>query len=416
MRFLFVHQSFPGQYLHILRHLAQQGGHEIVFISEPGNQVMDGVRRAIYRLPPFVQDGVHPQARDLDQAMRRAELVARTAAQLKGLGFVPDLIIGHHGWGELLNLVDVYPAVPILGYFEFWYRRDGQDIGFDPEHPVDPSHLPRVRAMNTANLAALALDQHGQTPTRWQFNRYPAWARGGIRRLTEGARLDQCRPDTAARGAPLAFGDFHILPEHRLVTYVARNLEPYRGFHTMMRTLPALLRARPDLRVVLVGGDGVSYGTRPPVGTWAEVMQRELAGRYDASRVLLPGQIPYLQYLRLLQRSDAHVYLTYPFVVSWSLREALACGCPVIAGDVDSVREFIRPGRNGLLAPPLDPAALADTVLDVLERPALSDRLRHGARAYAQRHLDIRLHLEAFTQRISEITGQALPPPAPHPG
>jgi glycosyltransferase involved in cell wall biosynthesis len=174
----------------------------------------------------------------------------------------------------------------------------------------------------------------------------------------------------------------------------------------MIRALPALLRARPDLKVVMVGGDEVSYGARCPQGTWREHFLREIAGRYDPSRVLMPGQIPYVQYLRMLQRSDVHVYLTYPFVASWSLREALACGCAVIGAEVDSVREFITDGRNGLLTPCLNPGRLADQVLGLLEDRKLSDRLRRGARRHAEKHLDIRQHFAAYAQRIRELTGK----------
>ncbi len=406
MRFLFVHQNYPGQYLHIVRHLAKQGGHEIVFVSEPNKNAIPGVRRVYYNAPPLSRQNLAQGVREYDRAARRAEAVATMGHQLRQLGFTPDIIIGHHGWGELLNLPDVWPEAPLLGYFEFYYQHDGQDVGFDPEFPLAPNQLPRIRAMNVVNLLALALDQHGQTPTQWQLHRYPGWARSRIRVLPEGAHLDICKPDPQSRARPLTVGDFLIAPEHRLVTYVARNLEPYRGFHTMMRALPKLLATRPDLRVVIVGGDDVSYGARLPNSTWRAHMQRELAGTYDASRVLMPGQVPYETYLSLLRRSDAHVYLSYPFVASWSLREALACGCVVVGADVEPVREFIQDGRNGVLTDCLDPTRLADTVLDLLENPTRADRLRRGARRWAERHLDMNRHIAAFEARIAELTGK----------
>ena len=404
MRFLFVHQNFPGQYLHFVRHLLEDQANEIVFLSEPNANAMPGVRRVVYQ-KPTPDPGVHPHIRDLDAAMRRAEVAAGLARNLRGLGFTPDIIIGHHGWGEMLDLVDVWPDTPMLGYFEFYYQTDGQDVGFDAEFPVEVGHHPRIRAMNSINLLALALHQHGQTPTDWQRTRYPAWAQQQIRVLPEGARLDVCRPDPALREEPFALGSFTVKPGEKLVSYVSRNLEPYRGFHVMMRALPALLKARPDVKVVMVGGDDVSYGARLDKTTWRAYFQRELAGKYDTSRVLLPGQLKYPDYLRLLQRSDAHVYLTYPFVASWSLRESLACGCAVVAADVDPVREFVTHDRNALLTPALDPAVLARTVLEVLEDDALNQRLRRGARRYAEQHLDMAQHIAAFTARIAELTG-----------
>lgn len=405
MRYLFVHQNFPGQYLHFIRHLLEDQANEIVFLSEPNANAIPGVRRVIYQKPDRAP-AAHHVIRDIDLAMRRAEATAVLARNLRGLGFRPDIIIGHHGWGEMLDLVDVWPGTPMLGYFEFYYRTDGQDVGFDPEFPVDTAQFPRIRAMNGVNLLALALDQHGQTPTRWQRARYPDWARKNIHLLPEGARLDVCRPDPKRRQQPFAIGSFEVQPHEKLVTYVSRNLEPYRGFHVMMRALPALLKARPDLKVVMVGGDDVSYGARLENTTWRAHFQHELAGKYDAARVLLPGQLPYSDYLRLLQRSDAHVYLTYPFVASWSLREALAAGCAVVAADVEPVREFITHNRNALLTPALDPAALADNVLEVLEDDKLNQRLRHAARRYAERHLAMDHHIAAFTARVEALTGK----------
>ena len=405
MKFLFVHQNFPGQYLHIINHLLASGRHEIVFVAQPNNNTIPGVRRVFYEGPKPAPDGIHPNVRDHELAARRAESVARVAHNLKGLGFTPDIIIGHHGWGELLDLPGIWPGVPILGYFEFYYRTDGQDVGFDPEFPVDERLLSRVNSMNTINLLALSLEQHGHTPTDWQLKRYPDWARGRIKLLPEGALLDICKPDPKAHARTLEIGGFRITPKDRLVTYVARNLEPYRGFHTMMRALPALL-ARRDVKVVMVGGDAVSYGARLANTTWRAHFQQQLAGKYDASRVLFPGQVPYEQYLRLLQRSDCHVYLSYPFVASWSLREAMAAGCAIVGADVEPVREFITDGRTGLITSCLDPAALAERMLTLLEDGKLNARLRAGARRHAERHLDMKQHVQAFEARIREITGQ----------
>ena len=404
MRYLFIHQNFPGQYLHLLRHLATDRGNELVFMSEANPNAIEGVRRVLYQPPKPNQEQVHQVARDFDLAARRAEIVAGMATNLKRLGFTPDIVIGHHGWGELLDIRDVYPDTPVLGYFEFYYAIDGQDVDYDPEFLITPDRFPRIRAMNVVNHLALAMNQHGQTPTRWQLTRYPDWAQPRIALIREGARLEVCQPAPAARQEDFAIGAFRVAPHEKLVSYVARNLEPYRGFHVMMRALPDLLAARPDVKVVMVGGDDVSYGARLSEGTWRERFQKELAGQYDESRVLLPGQIPYETYLRLLKRSDTHVYLTYPFVASWSLREAMACGCAIIGADVESVAEFITHGRNGLLVPGLDAKHLARTVLELLEDEKLNRRLRAGARRYAEKHLDMAAYLTKMEKTIAAIT------------
>lgn len=408
MNFLFVHQNFPGQFLHLVRHLVASKQHQVVFITEPNANQIGGVRKVAYNKPPPSPASVHLVARELDAAARRAETVARMAANLKSLGFVPDIMIGHHGWGEMMNLVDVFPGVPLLGYQEFYYQIEGIDVNFDPEFPTTVTDYPRIRGKNAINHITLTLGQHGQTPTEWQMSTYPEWARPQITLLREGVHLDICKPNPQVRREPMKFGDVTIRPNDKLVTYVSRDLEPYRGFHLMMRALPHLLKARKDIRVVMVGGDGVSYGNPPKEGAWRQVMLKELGDRIDTKRVAFPGRLDYQEYLKLLQRSDAHVYLTYPFVASWSLREALAMGCPVIGSDTQPVREFITPGVNGLLVPFFDPAGLARTVLNVLEDAALSRRLRENARHYAERHLAMADYLAEYEALISRLTGMKL--------
>jgi glycosyltransferase involved in cell wall biosynthesis len=402
VRYLFVHQHFPGQFLHLVRHLLKQPGNEIVFVSEPNANQISGVRKVAYRMPP-VAATAHSDAQEFEAAVIRAEAVARTAAQVKALGFTPDIIIGHHGWGELLNMQDVWPDVPLLGYLEFYYHVHGVDVNFDPEFPVPASAFARIRAKNAVNLLAMTNPGEGQTPTAWQRSTYPAWARDRINLLPEGVNLETCRPDPALRREMVAIGDIAVAPGEKLVTYVARDLEPYRGFHVVMRALPRLLAAHPDLRAILVGGDGVSYGARLSGGSWKDYMLREAAGRIDPDRVHFPGKIPYDQYLRMLRRSDAHVYLTYPFVASWSLREALATGCAVVASDTPPLHEFVTDGRNGLLTPCLDPHRLAERVLEVLEDQDLNDRLRANARAYAERHLRMSDHLAGYEALIGRM-------------
>jgi glycosyltransferase involved in cell wall biosynthesis len=416
LKFVFVHQNFPGQFLHIVQHLAKSKQHEIVFITEPSDNVIQGVRKVPYLRPPGPKAETHIAARELDGGVRRAETVARTAANLKHLGFEADAIIGHHGWGEMLNLRDVWPDAPMLGYLEFYYHPDKFDVGFDPEFPIALADFPRIRAKNAINHIALNLGGIGQTPTQWQLSTYPAWAHPSINLVWEGVDLNRCKPDPKVRQATLKIGDMTIRPSDKLVTYVARDLEPYRGFHLMMRTLPHVLRGRKDVKVVMVGGDGISYGTPPTQGgTWREHMMQEIGDRIDLRRVVFPGRIDYATYISMMQRSDAHVYLTYPFVASWSLREALAMGCAVIGSDTTTVREFITDRENGLLASFFDPQALARTVLEVLEDSKLNHKLRTNARRYAEKHLSMDDYLASYEALIGRMLSTKLSSPEPEP-
>ena len=410
MRFLFVHQNFPGQYVHIVRHLTRDL-HDVVFLSEPNNNHVADVRKIAYVSQRGSDERIHEHAREFEIAVRRAEAAATAARQVKALGFTPDIIIGHHGWGELLNMQDVFPGTPLLGYFEFFYNLVGQDVGFDPEFPFAEHRMPMVRAKNAVNLTALSLPGgHGQTPTEWQLGTYPAWAQDRITLLREGVDLAACSPAAPRASRRLTLPDgFKLEAKHKLVTYISRNLEPYRGFHIFMRSLPALQAARPDLHVTIVGNDLPGYGALPVDGsTWRETIMREVKDRLDMERVHFLGQVPYDTHIALLRRSDAHVYFTYPFVASWSLREAMAVGAPIIGSDTRPVREFITHEKTGLLTPFLEPDRLADTILRLLEDAKLSQALRANARQFAEAHLDREVYLSRYTGLIERLTGQSL--------
>ncbi len=407
MKYLFLHQNFPAQFLHLLRHLAAQNQHELLFVTEAQRNGIPGVRKVVRPMPRGSGAEWHPLARDLEIALLRADLVVRAAQSLKALGFVPDIIIGHQGWGEMLHVSDVWPQTPVLGYHEFYYNLDGFDVGFDPEFPAAPDMSARIRVKNAVNLMALSNPGLGQTPTAFQLSTYPAWARDRITVLREGVNLGICKPDPDLRRRVVTLGGYRVKPSDKLVTYVVRDLEPYRGFHVFMRSLPRLLAARPDARVILVGGDGVSYGARPPKGTWREQMQDELAGRLDMSRVHFAGRVTYETYVKLLQRSDAHVYLTYPFVASWSLREAMASGCALVVSDTAPVREFVTDGVSGRLVDFLQPDAIADGLLELLEDTRTAARLRRGARAWAEANLDMADYISNYEKLIARAMSDA---------
>jgi glycosyltransferase involved in cell wall biosynthesis len=416
VNFLFVHQNFPGQYLHIVRSLladneARPGTHEIVFMTEPNRNQLSGVRKVTYGKPPAMSPNLAWDTREFETASRRAQAAYRGALQIKALGFQPDVIIGHHGWGELLHLVDVFPGVPVIGYFEFYYRILGTDVNFDPEFPMDQAMFGPVRGKNSTNLLALNLEQYGQTPTKWQHSTYPEWAKKHIRIIEEGVDLNLCKPDPAVHRETLTVGKLTVTPKQKLITYVARNLEPYRGFHTMMRALPRILRERSDVVVSMVGGDEVSYGVPPRQGgNWRNLLMKEVGDEIDLSRVHFMGKVAYEDHLALLKRSDAHVYLSYPFVASWSLREALACGCVVVGADTQTVTEFVQHEVTGLITPTLDHNALAETVLRALDDTKLATKLRANAREFAERKLGMEDYLTRYRAYIEEVTGQTLLP------
>lgn len=407
MRFLFVHQSFPAQYAHMVAHLARKPEHDVVFLTAGKGPDIPGVRRVLYRPPEMNGDAVHPFVREFDHAIQRAEAIAAVARSLKDLGFVPDIIIGHHGWGELLNLDSVFPGVPLLGYFEFYYGVEGRDIGFDPEFPMPEQPELLVRCKNAVNLQALAGPGEGQTPTCFQRDTYPRWAWDKLSLLDEGVDLELYRPNPQLRKKPFRLGNITIAPYEKLVTYAARNLEPYRGFHSVMRALPALMKARPDCQVILMGREDVSYGLPPAGGgSWRETILKELEGKLDLSRIHFVGWLEREQMIRVLQRSDAHIYLTYPFVLSWSLREAMAIGCPLVASDTAPVREYLEHEKTALMVPFLQPEAIGEAILHLLETRSLAERLSHNVRQRAEKLLDMKQYLAQYEALVCRMTGR----------
>jgi glycosyltransferase involved in cell wall biosynthesis len=404
MNWLFIHQNFPGQYAHVARYLVENG-HRVVCITGQSGATIDGVRRISYT-PAAVSATTHEELREIDMALRNGLIVAQTCEVLRSEGFLPDLVIGHNGWGEILYIKDVWPQVPLLAYFEFFYRPTGSDVDFDPEFPAPPNIARRLRSRNAVNHVGLDAADWGQTATRWQRDQYPQRYWDCISVIHEGVDTDLVRPDPSARiwlrsGLAFAYGD-------EMITYCARNLEPYRGFHTFMRALPKVLRARPKAQALILGGDGVSYGRAPAVAaSWRQELLRELDGELDPDRVHFLGHLPFRQYLTVLQLSAVHVYLTYPFVLSWSLIEALAAGCLVIGSRNPPVEEVVTDGENGWLVDFFDADGLADRIDEALRGGDAVNRVRLAARRRSIDEFDLkRICLPAYLALLRKLTNR----------
>jgi glycosyltransferase involved in cell wall biosynthesis len=408
MKFLFVHQNFPGQHVHVVRYL-QEAGHTVVFITQRRDYEIAGIRMLEY-LPAPILPGAHSYVNDVDGGVMNGLAVARLCEGLKGEGFTPDIVVGHTGWGELLFVKDIWPSVPLLGYFEFFYRSSGSDLNFDPEFPSTLDDSMRVRVRNATNMLSLNAADWGYTPTKWQRDQYPPEYRDRISVIHEGVNTERVHPDSTAR---LWLRGASLSREDQVVTYSARNLEPYRGFHVLMRTLPLVMEACPKAQIVIVGGDGISYGRLPGDGTgWRQHMLAELGGRLDLSRIHFVGWLPYAQYLAILQVSSAHVYLTYPFVLSWGLLEAMAAECLVIASRTPPVEEVIDGTTNGLLFDFFDTDGLAQQICSALRNPASTTAMRRQARRYVVDQFDMKtITLPAHLALIGQLTGANLAPP-----
>ncbi|HEX3864669.1 MAG TPA: glycosyltransferase family 4 protein [Stellaceae bacterium] len=403
MNFLFVHQNFPGQYLHLVQYL-QEAGHTLRFVTQRRDREIPGVPTLEY-MPLPVSTGVQPFLAEFEMSMMNGLAVARLCEGLKRDGFNPDLIIGHTGWGELLFVKDVWPDVPFLGYFEFFYHFTGSDLDFDPEFPSSPEDAKRIRMRNSVPLLSMQAADWGHTPTKWQRDQYPADFHHRISVIHEGIDTDRVRPDPGAQ--LLLSNGISLSRKDPIVTYSARNLEPYRGFHVFMRALPSILERAPNARIVIIGADGVSYGRRPSQGnSWRDYMMAEVGKRLDMSRVHFVGWLTYGQYLAVLQISSAHIYLTYPFVLSWGLLEAMSAGCLVLGSRTPPVEEVIDGTTNGYLVDFFDTEALAERVCWVLKNQDAVAPIREQARRSVIDNFDLKtVCLPAHLALIHRLSG-----------
>lgn len=391
MKILFVHQNFPGQFLYLAPELKKRG-HDCLALTDAANTRESAIPVVKYK---HEAQKVDPAAtrlgRNYIQMSDRGVTVARAALQLRQQkNYVPDVIFGHSGWGETLFLKEVWPEAKLLIYAEFYYRGRGADVGFDPEFSKPSFDQVMIAQGRASHLGqALLHADAGLSPTEWQASTYPAPLRKMIDVIHDGVNTDVMRPDPDARfnlpdGRQLKPGD-------EVLTFVNRNLEPYRGYHIFMRALPEVMAARPEAQVVIVGGDEVSYGAAPKDQKgWKELILSEVRDQLDMSRVHFMGKVPYDQFTALMQVSRAHAYLSYPFVLSWSMIEAMSAGAHVIGSRTAPVEEVIKDGVNGSLVDFLDVKAWSAKLTEALARPDRFTLLREAARATALKRYDQR--------------------------
>ncbi len=393
MKILFIHQNFPGQFKYLAPALVQQG-HTVVGMTMQKTDAKDwqGVQLYRYAANRGTTPNVHPWISDFETKAIRAEACFRAALKLKADGFTPDVIVAHHGWGESLFLKDVWPNAKLAIYCEFYYHPHGADVGFDPEFPAtDEGEVCRLRLKNLNNLLHFEVASAGISPTHWQASTFPEPFRSKITVVHDGIDTASLAPNPNV--SLTLNGNLVLTKRDEVITFVNRNLEPYRGYHIFMRALPEILKRRPKARVMIVGADDVSYGARPANGQkWKDIFAKEvrpLISDADWSRVHFLGHVPYTVFIPLLQLSSVHVYLTYPFVLSWSLLEAMSVGCAIVASDTQPLHEAIKHNETGRLVDFFDVPKLVDEVCGLLDDPDHRARLGANARAFAQANYDL---------------------------
>ncbi|MBU4524348.1 MAG: glycosyltransferase [Desulfomicrobium sp.] len=401
MRILFVHMNFPAQFRHTATVLGRDPGNEVVFLTmneNPGWNI-SGVRKAV-----FVPDGeAFPEGCVMStkfwEASRKAYGALRAAVELRRQGFVPDVICGHSGWGPTMYLRDVFPESAFVGYFEWFYDAASADMRFSGI-PLSLDARMEVRSNNIPILADLQSCARGICPTRWQLEQFPAQFCSKISVIHDGVDTDYFSPDPDAK---MVLPGLDLSGATEIVTYATRGMEPYRGFPQFLEAAVEVVKRRPDCHVVIGGEDRVCYGLPPEPGkTWKQVLVERL--QPDPERIHFVGSLPYGQYRTLLQASSAHVYLTRPFVLSWSFLEALSCGCLVVASDTEPVREVASDGHNALLTDMRSPGAIAGRIIEALENRGHLDGVRRQARQTVLDRYDVRKVLPLQLEVLRSVT------------
>ena len=415
MKFLFVHQNMPGQYRELVQWLANKKEHEIVFLTQRKKPpAFDGVKTVIYKPHHVANEKAYGLARTWENATGSGFGAAQAAKELRDEGFMPDIIIGHVGWGELTFIKEIYPDVPVIGFFEYFYSTNGGPVGFDPETPVS-EHAPYLMAAhNAVPLVNIEVVDLGHCPTYWQRDRFPKSFHDRVYVCHDGIRTEAMLPNPSVE---LTLGrlDKAITREDEIVTFMARNLETTRGFHQFMRALPKIQAARPKVRFLIIGGNDTSYGGKSKhAGGLRGQMEAEVGANVDWEKVHFLGQVPFNDYQKIIQVSRCHIYLTMPFVLSWSLLESMSMQSTIVASDVTPVREAITHGETGLLVDFFDPDALAVQVTDLLENPSAYAHIGRNARKHVVKTYDFLTvclpeHLRQINTLVPESKRIAMP-------
>ena len=371
--------------------------------------VWKGVTLLPYRIKRSSSKDVHPWLSDLETKVIRAEACYRQALALKDKGLEPDVILGHHGWGEPMFLKDVWPNAKMGLYCELYHLNSKETVNFDPEFstPDLRGNVLRLRLRNLNNALHFDIGDAGISPTKFQAATFPEPFRDKISVIHDGIDTNTVKPNADA--VLKISDDLSVTRDEEVITFINRNLEPYRGYHVFMRALPKLLKARPNAQVVLLGGDEVSYGSRPPSGkTWKQIYideVREQISDEDWARVHFMGRVPYDVFLAMMQVSRLHIYLTYPFVLSWSLLEAMSTEAAILASDTAPVLEAIKHDETGWLTDFFDADALVEKANALLEDKETRARLGKAARAFVLKTYDLKT--QCLPTQLEWVSGLA---------
>ena len=378
LNILITHPNFPAQFKHLARKLAENPQNTVYFLTKHrNNKSIPNVSVAVYKPKLSPNKETHDFAKKTEEFVIEGQAVESGIQELqKKTGFLPDLIIGHVGWGSLMYVREILPKVPVIGYFEWFYNSNNFEKGYWKSERAAQQSKMRLRTMNTANLISLGVCDKRVSPMEWQRNGFPKPYHDSIKVIHEGIDTEKfCMFEKS--GLELPEKNISLPKEAKIITYVSRGLEPYRGFPQFMNAAREILEKRSDIYFVVVGADRCYYGRKPDKGTWYE---KEVEKGYDHEHILFTGTLPEPKYIEVLKSSSLHVYLTRPFVLSWSMLEVMSTGKCLVASNTAPVREVVEDGFNGVLADFNDSHDIADKILSVIDNEGERRRLGINAR------------------------------------
>jgi glycosyltransferase involved in cell wall biosynthesis len=399
MRILFVHQNYPAQFGHVARHLVSKHGWDCKFVSLLPPKVDNGIERIQYGFQGGATSRTHYCGRSFENAIWHTHAVYE-ALKLRP-DIKPDLIVGHSGFGSTLFLRELYPDARLVNYFEYFYHPTNSDVDFRPDFPVAEIDRLRVRARNAMLLLDLENCDSGYSPTHWQKSRFPSAYQDKISVLFDGIDTTIWKPQSVPHRR---VGSYQFPEGMKIVTYATRGMEAMRGFDVFMKFAKRLAAVRSDVIFVVVGQDRICYGGDEKViggKSFKEWVLKQ--DDYDLSRFVFTGLLPPGELAKLFAISDLHVYLTVPFVLSWSLLNALACGALVLASDTEPVREVIRHGVNGLLCNFFDYQEMVKMAEKVLTNPNLYTEIRKKSIDSAISHYGIDVCIEKISEHFRQL-------------
>ena len=391
---LFVHQNFPGQFKNLAPALLKEG-YDVHAIGYTPNikevKPYTGLHLHSYNIAKGSSDDIEPLAAEFETKMIRGKSIADKCEQLKKEGLNPNLIIAHPQWGETFFLRDVWPETKILSYFEMHWRMNNSDIDFDQEFYTEELKKftkRKIRPRNAFNEIIYRDSDKIITPTEYQKSTAPEYLKKNIHVVHDGIDTKYLIPST--KGEILLDGKTKLTKKEKIISFINRNLEPQRGYHIFMRSLPRVLKDNPDVHILIIGGNDSGYGLAPPEGkTWKDIFYNEVKDQLDQSRVHFLGRIDYKTLIGIYQLTTLHVYLTYPFVLSWSVLEAMSCGSLILGSNTAPVSEVITDRKNGLLVDFFDIDKLSGAMDEVLKNSKNFDKMRTNARNTIKRKYDL---------------------------